>query len=312
MTIEKIETDWRATLAPGDIVNFLYPSTEDDAAIEKHRPCLILEIDPDRGDAVVVYGTAARSRANIGQELRINRPEDLEAASLRQTHPVRRHPACPCAAVERTLRCVPGRPGADRALAAIAPREAGPGARSGPRPAKGCPIPVSPRPGPSGRAVDDASLTHRKGLRMTSTTFANEMTALADEFAPPLARLFDPMMPTPEKWARQLESWFALCRTAPEQAFTEDLLSEVVETLISLMHARMTFSLCSIPRYSEHPKVMVTGDLGGAVLADVARGRILRLALRRDPDMACRLARRALRRIEEQRSAIALMIGKAI
>lgn len=82
MTLQNIDTNWQATLAAGDIVNFTYPSTERDAAVEKHRPCLILEIDTDKAEAVVVYGTAAKSRANVGYELRITRRADLDAASL--------------------------------------------------------------------------------------------------------------------------------------------------------------------------------------------------------------------------------------
>lgn len=84
MIIQKTETNWRETLASGDIVNFLYPSTEDDAAVEKHRPCLILEVDREKAEVIVVYGTAARTRANVGHEIRITKSEDLDAACLRK------------------------------------------------------------------------------------------------------------------------------------------------------------------------------------------------------------------------------------
>lgn len=147
---------------------------------------------------------------------------------------------------------------------------------------------------------------------MKPVTFAAQATAFADAFEPPLAQLFAFMEPAPLKWADQLADWCALCRSAPEEAFAEDKVAQVLETLVSLMHARLKFGLCSIPRYGCRPNIMVSGDLGGAVLAEAARDRIMRLVLRRDHDMACRLARLTLRRIEEQRRTIAEMIGKTI
>ncbi|MBB5723661.1 mRNA-degrading endonuclease toxin of MazEF toxin-antitoxin module [Loktanella ponticola] len=82
MTLLTPLTDKQATLASGDIVSFLFPSTEGDVTFEKKRPCLILEIDADNAEAVVAYGTASDTRANTGLEIRISRENDIAAASL--------------------------------------------------------------------------------------------------------------------------------------------------------------------------------------------------------------------------------------
>ena len=77
-------TDWRDTLAAGDIVAFTYPSAENDPALEKRRPCLVLHVDRTAAEAVVAYGTAARTRANVGRELHVVTPDHLREASLRR------------------------------------------------------------------------------------------------------------------------------------------------------------------------------------------------------------------------------------
>ena len=82
MTLDPIS--WRDTLAPGDIVAFAFPTT--DATHEKHRPALVLSIDRSGAvaEAVVVYGTAAMTRANTGLELRVTASTDIAAARLRK------------------------------------------------------------------------------------------------------------------------------------------------------------------------------------------------------------------------------------
>lgn len=77
--------NWRDALAPGDIVAFAFPTT-DDGAHAKHRPALVLDIDRSGSvaEAVIVYGTAAMTRANTGQELHVMEPADMAAARLRK------------------------------------------------------------------------------------------------------------------------------------------------------------------------------------------------------------------------------------
>jgi thiol:disulfide interchange protein len=75
---------------------------------------------------------------------------------------------------------------------------------------------------------------------MRPLIFAAQATAFADEFEQPLAQLFEFMEPAPDKWADQLADWCVLCRTEPEDAFAEDTVAQVLETLVSLMHTRMS------------------------------------------------------------------------
>lgn len=84
MTTE--QKDWRDTLAPGDIVAFAFPTGEGDAAQEKDRPGLVIAVDRSGavGEAIIVYGTAAMTRANTGLELHVTAPADMAAARLRK------------------------------------------------------------------------------------------------------------------------------------------------------------------------------------------------------------------------------------
>lgn len=77
------QLSWRDALTPGDIVAFAFPTTED-GIHAKHRPALVLDIDRSSGvaEAVIVYGTAAMTRANTGLELRVVSPADMAAARL--------------------------------------------------------------------------------------------------------------------------------------------------------------------------------------------------------------------------------------
>ena len=74
-------SNWRETLAAGDIVAFRYPCPDEPAA-EKTRPCLVLEVDHAAGCAVLVYGTSRWRRPDRGRELRIADPAACAAAAL--------------------------------------------------------------------------------------------------------------------------------------------------------------------------------------------------------------------------------------
>lgn len=72
---------WRDMLAPGDIVAFRFPCSDDPSA-EKPRPCLIADVDHAAGEAVVIYGTSRWTSANRGQELHVTDSEARAEASL--------------------------------------------------------------------------------------------------------------------------------------------------------------------------------------------------------------------------------------
>ena len=74
-------SNWRETLAAGDIVAFRYPCPDDPAA-EKTRPCLVLEVDHAAVSAVLIYGTSRLRRQTRGRELRIADPAACAAAAL--------------------------------------------------------------------------------------------------------------------------------------------------------------------------------------------------------------------------------------
>jgi hypothetical protein len=75
---------WRDSLLAGDIVSFVFPSSEGDAELEKARPSLILAIDRDGEEpmATVAYGTSSRTRSNTGLELHVRKSEDINATGL--------------------------------------------------------------------------------------------------------------------------------------------------------------------------------------------------------------------------------------
>lgn len=77
-------SSWRDRLLAGDIVSFVFPSSEGDAELEKARPSLVLAIDRDGEEpmATVAYGTSRRTRSNTGLELHVRKPEDIAAAGL--------------------------------------------------------------------------------------------------------------------------------------------------------------------------------------------------------------------------------------
>jgi len=147
---------------------------------------------------------------------------------------------------------------------------------------------------------------------MNHTHFASDVATFAADLEVSFTSLCDVATPVPDKWVGLLTDWFTQCRTAPDAAFAEDVLCDVLETLVSLMHARSTFVLCAMLRPGRRPEAVVSGDLGGVVMIELACKRIIRLAQIRDRDMAYRLASVVLRQIRAQRSAIAEMICKAI
>lgn len=77
-------SSWRDRLLAGDIVSFVFPSSEGDAELEKARPSLVLTVDRDGEEPMVTvaYGTSSRSRSNTGLELHVRKLEDIEAAGL--------------------------------------------------------------------------------------------------------------------------------------------------------------------------------------------------------------------------------------
>lgn len=78
--IATLNAPWHDTLAAGDIVSFRFPYPDAPHA-ERARPCLVVDVDPIGGEAVVVYGTSRWTDANRGQELHVTGP-DAALASL--------------------------------------------------------------------------------------------------------------------------------------------------------------------------------------------------------------------------------------
>ncbi|MBB5723662.1 hypothetical protein FHS72_003307 [Loktanella ponticola] len=147
---------------------------------------------------------------------------------------------------------------------------------------------------------------------MKHANFALDVAAFAADLEVSFTSLCEVATPVPETWVGLLTDWFTQCRAAPDEAFSEDVLCDVLETLVSLMHARSTFALCAMPRPGRRPEALVSGDLGGVVMIELACKRIIMLARQRDRDMAYRLASVVLRQVRSQRSAVAEMIYKAI
>jgi hypothetical protein len=78
---------WAKSLQPGDIVLFRFPCAEENPnEAPKSRTCLVLETET-RGDEISIhlaYGTSANTRANVGNEIHIETPEDMAAAGVRK------------------------------------------------------------------------------------------------------------------------------------------------------------------------------------------------------------------------------------
>ncbi|MBD3625626.1 MAG: hypothetical protein HUJ24_09660 [Rhodobacteraceae bacterium] len=75
---------WHDTLAAGDIVSFRFPYPDAPYA-ERARPCLVVDVDPIAGEAVVVYGTSRWTKANQGQELHVTGSDAGQASLDRPT-----------------------------------------------------------------------------------------------------------------------------------------------------------------------------------------------------------------------------------
>ena len=75
---------WQADLQRGDIVCARFPVSEGDGGPCKLRPCVVMETGEIDGGktAVIAYGTTSKGKANAGYELRLRRPEVLEALGL--------------------------------------------------------------------------------------------------------------------------------------------------------------------------------------------------------------------------------------
>jgi hypothetical protein len=86
MTLTPQIPAWQQTLCAGHIVSFAFPSAENDDAMEKNRPALILSIDRSGPEplATVAYGTSRRTQSNTGLELHVRTREDIMAAGLRK------------------------------------------------------------------------------------------------------------------------------------------------------------------------------------------------------------------------------------
>lgn len=75
---------WRQTVTAGTIVSFKFPSGEGALGVLKARPALVLHVANGVNDriATIAYGTSRRTRANVGHELHVRKPADLEQAGL--------------------------------------------------------------------------------------------------------------------------------------------------------------------------------------------------------------------------------------
>lgn len=78
---------WAKTLQRGDIVLFRFPCAEKNPVeAPKSRTCLVLEVETREGQLhiLLAYATSADTRANVGNEIHIETPEDMAAAGVRK------------------------------------------------------------------------------------------------------------------------------------------------------------------------------------------------------------------------------------
>lgn len=77
-------SSWRDNLLAGDVVSFVFPSSEGDAELEKARPSLVLAVDRvgEEPIALIAYGTSSRTRSNTGLELHVRKSDDIKTAGL--------------------------------------------------------------------------------------------------------------------------------------------------------------------------------------------------------------------------------------
>ncbi|ABA81573.1 hypothetical protein GQF56_21720 [Rhodobacter sphaeroides] len=77
-------SDWRQTLAVGDVVAFRFPVADVEGGLPKTRPCLVLEVDTVFGErrVTLAYGTTVPGGRNRGYEVRVSDPLALAAAGL--------------------------------------------------------------------------------------------------------------------------------------------------------------------------------------------------------------------------------------
>jgi hypothetical protein len=78
---------WAHTLRRGDIVLFRFPCAEENPVeAPKSRTCLVLDVETREGRLHVhlAYGTSAWTRANVGNEIHIETPQDMAVAGVRK------------------------------------------------------------------------------------------------------------------------------------------------------------------------------------------------------------------------------------
>lgn len=78
--------DWQQDLAPGDVVLYRFPTTEDlpDGEAPKMRPCLVLDTPRlgDRRFAKLAYGSSAYGKSNRGREVLVRQAPSITTAGL--------------------------------------------------------------------------------------------------------------------------------------------------------------------------------------------------------------------------------------
>ena len=78
--------DWQQDLAPGDVVLYRFPTTEDlpDGEAPKMRPCLVLDTPRLAGKsfAKLAYGSSAYGKSNRGREVIVRQAPSIAEAGL--------------------------------------------------------------------------------------------------------------------------------------------------------------------------------------------------------------------------------------
>jgi hypothetical protein len=78
-------SDWRSSLQRGDVVLFRFPCAEPNPPEPpKRRTCLVLEVEERAGRrfAENAYGTTAETAANVGDDIHVSAPEEIEHAGV--------------------------------------------------------------------------------------------------------------------------------------------------------------------------------------------------------------------------------------
>jgi hypothetical protein len=78
---------WAKSLQRGDIMLFRFPCAEENPVeAPKSRTCLVLDVETRAGELHIhlAYATSANTRANVGNEIHIETPQDMAAAVMRK------------------------------------------------------------------------------------------------------------------------------------------------------------------------------------------------------------------------------------